>query len=106
MMPVSVQVPSRFGPRHCGQSAAIKGPAPGNIKHANSSSVMQCRLMSITTPVWLWSYLFLRQDPIQVAMTNTAPSIFRELVVEAIAGPRGPPFRRQLVAAARLTGFA
>src|SRR5204863_9481949 len=74
-MPVSFQVPSRCGPRHCGQSAAIRGATIDNINHAISSCIALCRLTSIRTPIWLWSCLSHCQTPIQVAMTNAAPGM-------------------------------
>src|SRR5215471_3858845 len=53
-IPVSVQVPSRLGPRHCGQSAAIRGPAIGNTKHTLSSPVTRRLLTSIRIPICFW----------------------------------------------------
>jgi len=54
-MPVSVQALSRLGPRHCGQSAASKGPAMGKSKQAISGFVRECRRTSKRTPFWGWS---------------------------------------------------
>src|SRR5690242_13130567 len=77
MMPVSVQVPSRFGPRHCGQSAASNVPAIDHNRHAMSSGFMLCRLTNNKVPKEMTRESVVYIEP--VSKVTILRSVFRSV---------------------------